>query len=361
MDFGLYIHIPYCLSKCNYCDFYSLGQKSAVPDEYVDALVKRIWDFSPCGSTPMRPDTVYFGGGTPSLLSAKQIYTVISAVGAVNGAEITLEVNPDSVTAEKLADFKSAGVNRLSVGVQTVYQDSLAVLGRRHTVKQCRDVFNWAAKSGFNNISGDLMLATPGYSYAECRDSIKFLAQSGCTHISAYMLKIENGTRFGLHTPKNMPTDDQAADFYLYALNRLSENGFRQYEVSNFSKPGFESRHNLIYWNCGNYLGIGAAAHSCISGRRFYYPRSISDFINGCKPVSDGNCTADDYIMLSLRLNRGLSRQKLRKRFGVDLSDAALSKLAAFEKGDLCRINGDTVSLTPNGMLVQNSILTEIL
>ena len=188
--FGLYIHIPYCRSKCRYCDFYSTPCPDGVPEAYIDALCREMDRFSPCGSTPLRPDTLYFGGGTPSLLTPAQAARLIRAAGPAPGAEITLEANPETVTPERLAAFRRAGVNRLSLGIQTARDDSLARLGRRHTAAQSRRALGMAVQAGFTDISGDLMLALPAYTMAELDETIALLAESGCTHISGYRLKI---------------------------------------------------------------------------------------------------------------------------------------------------------------------------
>lgn len=265
--FGLYIHIPYCRSKCRYCDFYSTPCPDGVPEAYIDALCREMDRFSPCGSTPLRPDTLYFGGGTPSLLTPAQAARLIRAAGPAPGAEITLEANPETVTPERLAAFRRAGVNRLSLGIQTARDDSLARLGRRHTAAQSRRALGMAVQAGFTDISGDLMLALPAYTMAELDETIALLAESGCTHISGYLLKIEPNTVFGKRPPEALPDDDAAADFYLAAVEKLAALGYAQYEISNFARPSFESRHNRIYWDCGDYLGLGPAAHSCMGGQ----------------------------------------------------------------------------------------------
>ena len=200
--FGLYIHIPYCRSKCRYCDFYSTPCPDGVPEAYIDALCREMDRFSPCGSTPLRPDTLYFGGGTPSLLTPAQAARLIRAAGPAPGAEITLEANPETVTPERLAAFRRAGVNRLSLGIQTARDDSLARLGRRHTAAQSRRALGMAVQAGFTDISGDLMLALPAYTMAELDETIALLAESGCTHISGYLLKIEPNTVFGKRNTK---------------------------------------------------------------------------------------------------------------------------------------------------------------
>ena len=359
--FGLYIHIPYCRSKCRYCDFYSTPCPDGVPEAYIDALCREMDRFSPCGSTPLRPDTLYFGGGTPSLLTPAQAARLIRAAGPVPGAEITLEANPETVTPERLAAFRRAGVNRLSLGIQTARDDSLARLGRRHTAAQSRRALGMAVQAGFTDISGDLMLALPAYTMAELDETTALLAESGCTHISGYLLKIEPNTVFGKRPPEALPGDDAAADFYLAAVEKLAALGYAQYEISNFARPGFESRHNRIYWDCGDYLGLGPAAHRCMGGKRFATPAGTAAFLAAPAVYEpQGECTAEDYIMLQLRLSRGLSLSALRARYGVSFSSEKLRFLQTLAEHGLAVFDGSVLRLTPRGMLVQNSILCEL-
>ena len=359
--FGLYIHIPYCRSKCRYCDFYSTPCPDGVPEAYIDALCREQDRFSPCGSTPLRPDTLYFGGGTPSLRTPAQAARLIRAAGPVPGAEITLEANPETVTPERLAAFRRAGVNRLSLGIQTARDDSLARLGRRHTAAQSRRALGMAVQAGFTDISGDLMLALPAYTMAELDETTALLAESGCTHISGYLLKIEPNTVFGKRPPEALPGDDAAADFYLAAVEKLAALGYAQYEISNFARPGFESRHNRIYWDCGDYLGLGPAAHSCMGGKRFATPAGTAAFLAAPAVYEpQGECTAEDYIMLQLRLSRGLSLSALRARYGVSFSSEKLRFLQTLAEHGLAVFDGSVLRLTPRGMLVQNSILCEL-
>ena len=214
MSLGLYVHIPYCLSKCRYCDFYSLGGSRQVPDAYIDALLSE-WHRAKNTFHLGQPDTLYFGGGTPSLMSPAQAARLIDAFSPLSGAEITLEANPETVTPESLRAFRKAGVNRLSIGVQTARDDSLKRLGRPHTAQQARTALEAAHAAGFENLSGDIMMALPNYSRDEFDETMKLIAESGAVHISAYLLKIEAGTPFGLHPPAGLPTEDESADFYL--------------------------------------------------------------------------------------------------------------------------------------------------
>ena len=254
--FGIYIHIPYCKAKCRYCDFYSAPGARGVPQSYVDALLREL------AKNTRRPDTVYFGGGTPGLLSPAQVDALIQAAAPLPGAEITLEANPDIVTSEALRGFRAAGVTRISFGVQSADDAQLRRLGRTHTAAGAAQALAWAREAGFDEICGDIMLALPEYTNAEFDRTLALLRDGGCTHISAYLLKVEPGTAFYRSPPAGLPDGDAAADFYLYAVQQLEAAGYRQYEISNFARPGHEGRHNLLYWNCNDYWGIGPAAHS---------------------------------------------------------------------------------------------------
>ena len=228
---------------------------------------------------PLRPNTLYFGGGTPSLLTRQTPPGSSTPRSPLPGAEITLEANPETVTEDSLRAFREAGVNRISFGVQSARDSQLKTLGRPHTAKQARAAFSAARRAGFENISGDIMLALPHYTQAEFDETLELIEDGGAAHISAYLLKIEPDSAFGRTPPEGLPTSDEAADFYLYAVEQLEHHGYRQYEISNFARPGYEGKHNLIYWDCGDYLGIGPAAHSCMGGKRFYYPADTEAFL----------------------------------------------------------------------------------
>ena len=331
-----------------------------MPDAYVDAVLRELDRFSPDG--PLHPDTVYFGGGTPSLLTPEQVRRLIEAATPVPGAEVTLEANPETVTEDSLQGFREAGVNRISFGVQSARDTQLRTLGRPHTAKQARAAFAAARRAGFANISGDIMLALPHYTQAEFDETLELIENGGATHISAYLLKIEPDSAFGKRPPEGLPTGDEAADFYLYAVEQLEHHGYRQYEISNFAKPGYEGKHNLIYWDCGDYLGIGPAAHSCMGGKRFCYPADTEAFLqDAAAPVMDGDCGAEDYLSLQLRLRKGLSLSRYKALYGKEFSPAQLAFVQNCVKAGYAMFDGETLALTPAGLIVQNSILAELL
>lgn len=357
MAFGIYIHIPYCLSKCRYCDFYSAGHSGGVPDAYVQSVVRQLES-----EHLPRPDTLYFGGGTPSLLTPEQLQRMVQAAAPKPGAEVTLEANPETLSPALLEGFLQAGANRLSLGVQTAFDENLRRLGRPHTAAQSRAALRMARQAGFENISGDIMMALPFYSPAEFDATLELLEEGGVSHISAYLLKIEPDTAFGRNPPAGLPDEDATADLYLYAVEQLEQHGFAQYEISNFAQPGRKSRHNLLYWNCEDYRGIGPAAHSCMNGVRTAWPACTSDFIAGTAAETvTGSCTAEDFVMLQLRLKNGLDLSVLKQQYGLEWGADKVRFIEQCVRNGLAVWKNSRLSLTPRGMLVQNAILCQLL
>lgn len=354
--YGIYLHIPYCRARCRYCDFYTAPGARGVPREYVEALKRELRRPHPA------PDTLYFGGGTPALLTPAQAAELIAAAGPRPGAEITLEANPDAVTPETLAGFRAAGVTRLSFGVQSARDSQLRTLGRLHTAAGAARALAWAREAGFPELCGDIMLALPGYTRAEFDETLALLAEGGCTHISAYLLKIEPGTAFAARPPAGLPDPDAAADFYLYAVDRLEAAGYRQYEISNFARPGHEGRHNLLYWNCRDYQGIGPAAHSCVGGVRRFWPGDTAGFIAGTvQEEEEGRCDAEDFLLMQLRLTHGLDMAEYQARGGAPFTAAQQTFLRQCQAHGYAVWDGRTLRLTPAGMVVQNAILEELI
>ena len=357
---GLYIHIPFCGSKCPYCDFYSIRPTDELIEKYTLSVCKAL------KNAPYEFDTVYFGGGTPSRLGADNICRILESVRIESGAEITVECNPSDCCEENSFDFSAlskSGVNRISLGLQSGIDTERKALGRRAGVKEAEAAINRAQKAGIDNITLDLMLGVPGQTADTLKESVNFCVSSGAKHISAYILKIEEGTYFYKNRDKlNLPDEDACADLYLECCELIEQSGMRQYEISNFAYPGFESRHNLKYWHCEEYLGIGPAAHSFIDGKRFYYPRDIDSFMNGCAPVNDGDGgDFEEYAMLALRLTEGLSDKKTRERYGFGIPRKIFDRAEKLTDIGLLNIDSDRIYLTKKGFLVSNSVITELL
>ena len=359
---GLYLHIPFCEKKCNYCDFYSSFVTEELLDSYKDALKREIKQW---GGKLNRPiDTIYLGGGTPSLLAhrLKEVLdTVKENFNIAENSEITLELNPKGDTEFLLNCAKDAGINRLSVGMQSGLDEELKILGRTHTASDTKKTVKKARELGFSNISLDLMIGLPNSSLETLKKSLKFMLDLKPEHISAYILKIEPNTAFAKQN-LNIPNEDETAEQYLFMCNYLEEKGYSHYEISNFCYENKVSRHNLKYWQGIDYLGIGPSAHSSLDGKRFYYPRDLKGFINGNLPIDDGQSGGiEEYIMLRLRIKDGIDLIEIKNRFNVELNKDFYSKCELFEKGGLLNIKENSISLTNKGMLVSNSIITEIL
>lgn len=359
---GIYVHAPFCVSKCPYCDFYSLTNVSDDDkDRYVQALLARFEQYDTVA------DTLYFGGGTPSLFGGRRLDILIKGARrqfGLTNAEITLEVNPADGLYDTVAAFAAAGGNRVSVGVQAVNDAHLHALGRRHTVAQVERALADIRQAGIANISLDLMLATPHQTEADVRAAVERCAAWGASHLSAYLLKLEPNTPFG-QTPPPIPDEDQAVELYLAACEAMEQAGYHQYEISNFAKKGCESRHNLKYWNGDPYLGFGPAAHSFFGGKRFYYPRSLAAFLNGDPPLAEENDaiengTPEEYAMLRLRLTDGLTEQGFFARFGKQIP-IKWRQNAAKLPAALVSADENGIRFTRQGFLVSDAAIAHIL
>ncbi len=359
---GLYIHIPFCARKCPYCDFYSRPASAPVMEAYTrqaSAVLER-W----AGASLQ---TVYFGGGTPDLVGAKRLAGLLvdaqKMFSIPPDAEITTEANPTRVDKAFFSELRRGGFNRLSMGLQSADEDELRLLGRAHSPEDAAQAVRDAQAAGFQNLSLDLMLGLPGGSKEKLRRSMEFAAGLGVQHISAYILKIEPGTPFASQGVV-LPDGDEVADQYLFCVEELARLGFAQYEISNFARPGFESRHNLTYWRGDEYIGIGPGAHSFWSGRRFYFPRDLQAFLQGGSPVDDGpGGSIEEFAMLNLRLTWGLLRADCLEKFG-GAGSAAFDRIQQNARAcppHLLRRELERLSFTPEGFLVSNALLVRLL
>ena len=370
---GIYIHVPFCLSKCHYCDFCSEQRADEEKKEqYVKRLCEEIKLFSEkIGETDDTPvaDTVYFGGGTPTLLSAEQFGRVLGVIdekfGIVKDAEITAETNPKSADGEKLGEIRKSGVNRLSIGMQSVHDNELKALGRIHSFEDFFYTYYDARRVGFENISVDLMYGIPQQTIESFSRSVETLAAACPEHISSYSLTVEEGTNFYRRRDKlAFPDEDTVSDMYTDMGEILAKYGYHKYEISNFAKEGRESRHNLKYWRLDDYLGFGAAAHSCFSGKRFAHSRDIDAYLGGKNIIIDIEELSEkrkmnEYVMLGMRLADGIALSEFKERFGRDF----LSEFETFErfKPEFIRMDPKRCAFTEKGMLVSNYILSDAL
>lgn len=360
---GLYIHTPFCEKKCPYCDFYSLEGQDDLFDIYTNSIINVINNkFS-----IKTPETVYFGGGTPSLLGAKNLTAILEAIRKTYhlapDAEITVEVNPGREWGSFFQELALHGLNRVSIGLQSANESELLKLGRRHSVQQVVNTVKAAQNAGIKNLSLDLMLGIPGQTPQSLRESIAFCADLDVHHVSAYLLKIEPGTPFDRQRNLlTLPDEDGVCALYETACEELERRGYRQYEISNFARPGAESRHNLKYWRCEEYLGLGPSAHSFLNGRRFYYPRSLSEFLTDPVPVDDGSGgSAEEYLMLALRLTEGVRFHIYQERFGQPVPPGLLRTASKLAKAGFCAVTDRELYLTRKGFLLSNEVITELL
>ena len=361
---GLYLHIPFCDGKCYYCNFFSEMHDTAFLNEYIEQLkrIARLW-----AQRLDRPvKTVYFGGGTPSVLGHERLIDILNTVkehfDVDDDSEITVEVNPSGTIDLDFAALKSVGFNRLSIGLQSADDNELRLLGRRHSTDDVTRTVETAQAAGFDNISLDVMLAIPEQTLESLERTLVYCSERKVQHISAYILKVEEGTRFFRDRKRLRLFDDEVQTiFYTYTVDRLSELGYRQYEISNFSLTGYESRHNLVYWHDEEYLGLGPSAHSFLDGRRFYYPESFDDFFKDLTLFESEGGDAREYIMLTLRLTEGLIFDSYRKRYGVSLGDSFFVSAKKLEENGLVKLTPYSLSLTTKGFLVSNAVIGYLL
>ena len=369
---GIYVHVPFCRSKCRYCDFYSLPDCTEEQmREYVNALISHFKEYFYPGHA-YQADSVYIGGGTPSVLGGKELKRLLSAlkklVQFAAYPEITVEVNPESADKKLFRSLKRCGVNRISMGVQSADDEELKRLGRIHTFAQAKQAMDLCRKYCTENLSLDLMFGLPGQTLEKVMNSLERFIELNPTHLSCYALKLEPGTPMAKENPA-LPSDDEQADMYLAIVNRLKEAGYLQYEISNFARPGFASKHNQKYWDLSPYLGFGCGAHSYLGGKRFSFVpdlRRYIDGISGRKPVveeadelSNGN-RFGEYIMLKLRTAEGIDGDFFYRRFHTDFEPFA-NKLEPFIAPGYVLKDGSKYHLTPEGFLVSNQIIGKVL
>ena len=358
--FGIYLHIPYCKAKCRYCDFYSAPGARGVPQSYVDALLREL------AKNTRRPDTLYFGGGTPALLVPAQAAALIEAANPLPGAEITLEANPDSAGDWKtLRVLRKAGFNRISLGVQAADDAMLRRIGRVHTWDQVLSAVAAARMAKLENLSLDLIYGLPGQTLAAWQETLTAAAALEPKHISCYGLKVEPGTPLWQQRQGTaLPDDDAQADMYLWTVDYLAKQGYAQYEISNFARPGFESRHNLKYWQLGEYAGFGPGAHSDLGGVRFAYERDLDAYIAGELRLSEMERIPPldrdlEYIMLSLRTVQGIDSGYFERQFRQKFRPME-ELLTRYEAHGLAARTERGWHLTPRGFFVSNAIIVSL-
>ncbi len=373
---GLYIHVPFCKSKCPYCDFYSTV-KIEYTNDFVSALLKEI-NLKRNLLDTNKLTSVYFGGGTPSILSDKQLATIFDTVNkhftiSVD-AEITFEINPENVTKGNVKLWKSLGINRISIGTQSFDDNILKFLGRKHSAAKNIEALNLLTEVGFTNISADIIYGIQGFDIQTIEKSLETLINHGIKHISAYHLSIEPNTVFGiLHKKNKLETlrDDDSLTQYLLVCNILKSNEYNHYEISNFSKKGFESKHNSGYWFGMKYIGVGPSAHSYTVDKRLWNIANVYKYIksinNGDNDFSEEETLTtkdkfNDYVITSLRTSEGMSLNHIKNFFGNQYHEHVLKKLKKYKDlPELLIFDKDKIILTERGMFVSDGIMADFM
>ncbi len=367
-EFGVYLHVPFCLSKCPYCDFCSFpGSTEKTRAHYVGALIREIGE----RDFPRRTATsVFFGGGTPTLLSVPQFDALFSMIdarfGLARDAEITFEMNPATADRGKLRAFRALGFNRVSIGCQSVSDDELRALGRVHSANEIFQAYEDALAAGFDNVNVDLMYGVPGQTVGSFSKTLQTVISLSPAHISAYGLILEEGTPF--FTRRNelaLPDEDVEADMYALATSVLRDAGYRHYEISNYARPGRECRHNLLYWRQGEYAAYGVSASSHIAGVRRTNTRDLARYLSDPVRATDEETVIEDpeyeYIMLRLRLAEGIDEEEFRRRFGRAFREKYADKLAPWFACGALVSDGDRTALTDEGLYLNSALLRELL
>ncbi|MBR1658917.1 MAG: radical SAM family heme chaperone HemW [Oscillospiraceae bacterium] len=372
---GIYVHIPFCASKCGYCDFPSYAGCDRLMPKYHNALLKHIRESAPQLQS-YYTDTVYFGGGTPTWYGARRLGDLFNAIKrealVYRDAEVTVEANPDSARERDLTLLRAEGFNRLSLGAQSANEDILKLIGRRHTWKQVGLAMRSARRAGFENISLDLIYGLPSQNKSGWADTLNRAIDLGPEHLSCYGLKLEPGTpMYAAYKDSPMlPDDDEQADMYLYTCETLERYGYRQYEISNFAKKGYQSRHNMKYWLLRDYMGFGTGAASCAAGVRYSYVKSIGQYISGMH--SENTILAEyekiglvdraaEYIMLGMRTVYGIAGKEYRARFGGDFTPLETTLEEFREKGWAEQSDSGRWHFTPSGFLLSNLLIGYLL
>ena len=365
------MHVPFCASKCFYCDFASYPCREGEWARYFEALWAEMdgWREALTGREIV---TAFFGGGTPTLMRPEYICRTLERARALApfapDIEITVEGNPGTLTPEKLAAYRAAGVNRLSFGAQSFDDALLKSLGRIHSAAQIDEAVAMARDAGLTDINLDLMYALPGQTMDNWRDTLDAAVALGVPHISAYSLIVEDGTPMARRVAAGeatLPDDDAVNEMQREAVRRLAGAGLMRYEISNYALPGYECRHNLVYWDRGDYLGLGCAAHSLLDGRRFRNPDALDEYLSGARRLDAQELTdadaMEETIMLSTRTARGLDMDAWRARWGAPFEAGREAALERLRRGGLIEIKDGFLRLTLRGMELQNAVVLELL
>ena len=371
-EIGIYVHIPFCKRKCDYCDFISYSNKDSKIQEYIEAVKKEI----ELQKIKSEITTIYVGGGTPSYIESKYIKEIIEEIkkkNVSNDAEITIEINPGTVTLEKLRDYKENGINRLSIGLQTTQNNLLKQIGRIHDFEQFVETYKMARKEGFKNINVDLMLGLPNQRIKDLRESLEKVIELQPEHISVYSLIVEEGTPICNKIEKGdleLPEEELERNMYWYVKNTLELNGYKHYEISNFARKGYESKHNLNCWEQKEYVGIGLAAHSYRDITRYSNTEQMGEYIRNVKnqnlernriihEIQKEDDTKKEYMILGLRQIDGIKISKFKEKFGDNPIYLFRNELKKLSDENLIYVDEDNIKLTNKGIDFANLVWEE--
>ena len=376
-ELGIYIHIPFCKQKCFYCDFCSFANKNEMQEKYVEAVINEIKNIT--HKEKYTVTTIYFGGGTPSILYPEYIKNILQEIESsfeiLDDAEITIEINPGTVNEEKLKKYKEYGINRLSIGLQSANDKILKKIGRIHDYKQFEETFFYARKCGFKNINVDLMVGLPTQTIEDVKQTLEKIIQKNPEHISVYSLIIEEGTIIEKLINENklqLPDEETERIMYWTVVNELKENGYNQYEISNFSKKTYESKHNTNCWKQKQYIGLGTSAHSYLNKKRYSNTNNIEEYI---KNIQENNIsknitiheeqteesTMNEYMLLGLRMVQGININEFKQKFKTDPTIKYKKILEKLQKENLIQITKTSIKLTKQGINFGNIVWEEFI
>lgn len=376
-ELGIYIHIPFCKQKCFYCDFCSFANKNEMQEKYVETVINEIKNIT--HKKKYTVTTIYLGGGTPSILNPEYIKNILQEIKSsfkiLDDAEITIEINPGTVNEEKLKRYKEYGINRLSIGLQSANDKILKNIGRIHDYKQFEETFFYARKCGFKNINVDLMIGLPTQAIEDVKQTLEKIIQKNPEHISVYSLIIEEGTIIEKLINENklqLPDEETERIMYWTVVNELKENGYNQYEISNFSKKTYESKHNTNCWKQKQYIGLGTSAHSYLNKKRYSNTNNIEEYI---KNIQESNIsknitiheeqteesTMNEYMLLGLRMIQGININEFKQKFKTDPTIKYKEILEKLQKENLIQITKTSIKLTKQGIDFGNIVWEEFI
>lgn len=374
---GIYVHVPFCKQKCNYCDFYSIKWNDEFEENYINAVLNEIKSYEVKLKGEYIVDSIFIGGGTPTIIKPENIRKILETIkGFVQidlQCEISMEANPNTLTLENLKAYKDMGINRLSIGIQSLNDEILKKIGRIHNSTEAIEAIDRAKKMGFRNINADVMFNIPGQTLSDIQDTLHKIIEKGVKHISFYSLKLEEGTpMFVMEENKKiiMPDEELERTMYYTGRNVMEENNLFQYEISNFAIKGYECRHNLRYWNQEEYIGIGPSAHSFLNNIRYSNPSDLKFYCEKAKTdsferVIQEELSEDDlmfeYIMLKFRLTEGFDINEFNQKFKADFNEMYKLQIKYLLKYDLVELINDNIRLTKKGMDVSNAVIEEFM